>query len=239
MAKEVGRLPKPHCGFQLGLVLVTAALLAASFVGSRYLRDQPLHHLPTALALPLLWRAARKGWLSDVSFIAVILFIWVHILGARYVYSFVPYDEWSRSLFSRSISNAFGFKRNHYDRFAHLAYGLLATFPQVELLRRRLRRDRLVALGISLTLVLAVGALYELFEWSLAMIVAPDWADRYNGQQGDLWDAQKDMALALLGAFLASIVLGMMPGSSHDEAHPSPHRTARRRQDDACSPRRG
>lgn len=68
---------------QLGLVAVTTLLVGASFLGAAHLLDQTLHHLPTFLALPLLARAAYRSWLGDEAFLATILFLWIHTLGAR------------------------------------------------------------------------------------------------------------------------------------------------------------
>ena len=109
--------------------------------------------------------------------------------------------------FGRSISEAFGWSRNHYDRLAHIAFGALAMAPMVELAQRKLRMPLYTAHGFGFAFVLAVGGLYEIFEWALTMIVAPELADRYNGQQGDMWDAQKDMALGAAGALAASMIL--------------------------------
>ena len=100
-----------HVRFQLGLLAVTCVLLGASFVGGEFPRDQPLHHEPTVIALPLLARVAWRRGLSDVSMAAIVLFLWLHILGARYVYSYVPYDEWTRAWFGFSLTEtilAFG-----------------------------------------------------------------------------------------------------------------------------------
>ena len=192
---------------QLGLVLATALVVAASFAGTEHLLDQALHHLPTLVVLPLLAVAARRRWLGDGAFAATILFLWIHTLGARYLYSFVPYDDWARAVLGKSVTETFGFRRNHYDRLVHAAYGFLLTFPQVELLERRLGTR--AALGTSLALVLAVGSLYEMAEWGVAITLDPVHADRYNGQQGDAWDAQKDTALAFLGAIVATGALAL------------------------------
>jgi putative membrane protein len=196
-----------HRAYQMALLAVTCLLLAASFIGAKYLKDQPLHHVPTVFALGFLGWLAWKGRISDASLTAIILFIWLHILGARYIYSFVPYDEWTQNWLGVSIDEKFGFKRNHYDRFVHFCYGVLATVPQVELLEKRWRLGNWSAHFFSLALVLAAGAAYEILEWGVALVMAPDWAERYNGQQGDLWDAQKDMLLAGAGALLATTVM--------------------------------
>jgi putative membrane protein len=196
-----------HRTYQFALLALTCLLLAASFIGAQYLKDQPLHHVPTVLALIFLAWLAWKRRISDASLTAISLFIWLHILGARYIYSFVPYDEWTRNWLGFSIDEKFGFTRNHYDRLVHFFYGVLATVPQVELLQARWKLGRWSAHFISFALVLAAGAAYEIVEWCIALIMAPDWAERYNGQQGDVWDAQKDMLLAALGAIVSSAVM--------------------------------
>jgi putative membrane protein len=192
---------------QFGLVLLSTVLLALSLIGAQHLYDQPLHHVPTVLGISALFVVARWQVLSNQSALAIHAFIWLHILGARYIYSFVPYDEWCVACWGFSLSEQFSWQRNHYDRLVHFAYGALATVPQTEILVRRYQLSTVAALIASLSLVMAGSAIYEILEWMLAVVAAPDWADRYNGQQGDLWDAQKDMALAGLGAVSMSAVI--------------------------------
>lgn len=189
------------------MVVISCLLLPASCIGASFLRDQPLQHLPTVLALIVLAWLAHRPKLSDASMTAIVLFMWLHILGARYIYSYVPYDQWTQYWLGFSIDRAFGFTRNHYDRVVHFGYGLLATVPQIELLGRQWQFGKWSAHFFSFALVLAAGAAYEMLEWLLAVVMAPDWAERYNGQQGDLWDAQKDMLCAALGALLSSAVM--------------------------------
>jgi putative membrane protein len=133
----------------------------------------------------------------------------LHTIGGRYTYTNVPYDALAEALTGHTISDIFGFTRNHYDRLVHLAYGLLAVLPVREALRRHLGVSPGLALYVAVESVLAVSLLYELVEWLLALTVAGPAAEFYNGQQGDPWDAQKDMALALLGALVAAVILGL------------------------------
>jgi putative membrane protein len=196
-----------HRSFQLALIGITCLLLAASFIGAQYLQDQPLHHVPTTIAIVVLACLAWKGRISDASLTAIILFVWLHILGARYIYSFVPYDEWTQRWLGFSIDETCGFTWNHYDRLVHFFYGLLATVPQVEWLQKRSGLSKWPAHFFSFALVLAAGAIYEILEWGLAVVMAPDWAERYNGQQGDLFDPQKDLLCAAMGALVASAVM--------------------------------
>jgi putative membrane protein len=146
------------------------------------------------------------------------MFFALHTIGGRYTYSNVPYDAWSRAAFGRSITETFGFTRNHYDRLVHLSYGLLAVYPIREFLQRHLGVSPRLALYIAVESVIAVSALYELFEWLLSIVLAGPMADDYNGQQGDMWDTQKDMALATIGAFLSALFLRIRAYRSSDAA---------------------
>jgi putative membrane protein len=158
--------------------------------------------MPTAgLLLASPWLLNR--WpLSTASLACIILFLALHTIGGRYSYSAVPYDEIARALTGTSISEAFGFSRNHWDRLVHLSYGLLAVPPVRELLERHLGVVPRMALYFAAESVFAVSAFYEIVEWLMTLLVAGPTAYAYNGQQGDMWDAQKDMALAGLGALI-------------------------------------
>ena len=189
------------------LMLAAVALGAlVSLVGAPYPSEMPLQHSPTVAVVVVLAVAARRRGLSDLSFGCLCAMLALHVVGARWIYSYVPYEAWSERLLGWSPRAAFGWRRNHWDRLVHVAFGLLCTPLAFELgVRRGLTRG-----GAALVAVLwigAVGALYEVFEWGLALAVAPERAERYNGQQGDRWDAQRDMALALAGAAAASLGL--------------------------------
>ncbi len=176
--------------------------------------DQPypeialLQHIPTMLLIVASPWLLRRWPMSTASVACIVAFMALHTLGGRYAYSNVPYDEWARALTGTGLSDAFGWSRNHYDRFVHFAFGALSVIPVAEIARRW---GGLGARGAALTVlawVLAISCLYEIFEWLLTIVAAGETADRYNGQQGDIWDAQKDMALATLGAIL---VMAMGP----------------------------
>lgn len=101
--------------------------------------------------------------------------------------------------------------RNHYDRFIHFVFGFLA-FPYLfEVLGRNRNIARLQMILLTWALIQSISMLYEIFEWLITLVLSTEAADNYNGQQGDIWDAQKDMTLALISssimAFLYCIVL--------------------------------
>lgn len=163
--------------------------------------------MPTLLLLLAAPFLLRRWPLSNASLACIVVFFALHTIGGRYTYVSVPYDRWAETLLGRSLGETFGFTRNMYDRFVHLAYGLLAVRPVWELLWRHVGTSRRVALYIAVECVIALSAAYEIFEWLLTIVLAGPLAENYNGQQGDIWDAQKDMALALAGALIAALIV--------------------------------
>jgi putative membrane protein len=186
------------------MLAALALLLAAVQIEQLYPQTAPLHHLPT-LALLLASPFLMRRWpLSTPALACILIFLALHTIGARWTYSNVPYDALARALTGGTISEAFGLSRNHYDRLVHLSYGLLAVLPMREVLTRHVGLSQKLGVYLAVESVLAVSALYEIFEWLLTLSMAGEIADRYNGQQGDMWDAQKDMAMAAIGALVAA-----------------------------------
>lgn len=190
--------------FQIGLL--AAAVVLAS-LRPPYPEEMFLQHSPTLILLIVLPLLSRRWPISDAAFACLVAFMLIHTLGARYIYSNVPYDRGFSAVFGRDLSSTFGWSRNHYDRLVHFSFGLLWARPVFEVSIRHLGIPRRVAYYTTVEFLLAFSALYELFEWSLTMVLSPQDAGEYNGQQGDMWDAQKDVSLALAGALLGVIVL--------------------------------
>lgn len=192
-------LPRPQAAL-LALVVAVGLIMAWHPL---YPHDQTIQHVPTVLTVTLLAASARRCPLSNLSFTLVALFLLLHIVAARWVYTFVPYDAWTERLFGFRLGAELGWRRNHFDRLVHFAFGLLLFVPFREVYARLARPRRGWASWLALELILAASVLYELCEWAVALLVAPDKAYRYLGQQGDAWDAHKDIALALLGGAVA------------------------------------
>lgn len=190
--------------FQQGLVLAATVLLGVTLIDPLYPREQWLQHPPTVVSLVALFWAARRQWLSSAAMTCLVAMLVLHILGARWIYSNVPYQHWCEAAFGAGPREWFGWTRNHYDRLVHLAFGLLMPLPLAEAARRYGGLSPRWSLVLAVAAVGAASAGYEVFEWLLATIAAPDQAERYNGQQGDPWDAQKDMALAIVGSLLTA-----------------------------------
>lgn len=193
----------PQNPFQRTLTAGFLVFFALSCINPPYMDFLLMQHVPTILVVGLLCWLANQFEISRLSFSLMILFLCLHTLGARYLYSFTPYDAWSEALFGINITQTFGFERNHYDRVVHFSYGLLLAIPVQELERRYLKLSLMVSAVLAVEFILATSAAYELLEWMIAVIFTPTWAESFLGQQGDMFDAQKDTALATLGACLS------------------------------------
>lgn len=203
-----GVLPKAR--FNRWLIAAFLALWAISCISVPYPKYFAMQHVPTVLATISLTVAERRLIIDRLGFTCVILFLLLHLLGARYLYSFVPYDDWAEQLFGIRITDCFGFQRNHYDRLVHFGFGLLFVYPLWRFFERELDAVGWWPAALAASIVLAASAVYEIGEWLTAMTFAPDWADAYNGQQGDSWDAQRDMAFAAVGSIVGAGLIGVV-----------------------------
>ena len=167
-----------------------------------------LHQLGTLLFLALMLGACRYRYVSSRSYVLASLFLLIHIIGARYLYSYVPYNDWTQQLFGIHLDELFGWQRNMYDRLVHFSYGVL-LFNAMADISKTIFNIQSVKLLIALALMINMSSslLYELLEWSIAMTLSPEAAEAYDGQQGDIWDAHKDMALALLGGLITAGIM--------------------------------
>ena len=183
------------------LVIVLASIKPLEW--SNYL----LHQAGTLLFLAMILAMYRYWHISSRAYVLATWFLLIHIIGARYLYSYVPYDDWTQQLFNIKLSAVFGWQRNMYDRLVHFSYGLLLFSAMYESLRYLLKiQSSKQLIVITLMLNMSTSLLYELFEWGIATTLSPEAAEAYNGQQGDMWDAHKDMALALVGGIIAATI---------------------------------
>jgi len=173
-------------------------------IGPRDRADWALENALVVLAVLVIALAHRRLALSRLSYALVFAFLTIHVIGAHYTYSEVPYDDWSTALTGRSLNAALGWQRNNFDRIAHLAYGLLLTYPAREVVVRVAGLRGFWGYFLPVDLMVSSSAGYELIEWGAAVAFGGDLGIAYVGAQGDPWDAQKDMALAALGAVLAA-----------------------------------
>lgn len=189
--------------------LILLALFAAAFVAlgiapvSR--EDWLLENMLVAAALAwLIWDARRGQPLSNAAYTLLFAFGLLHELGAHYTYSQVPYEAWFGALSGgRSLDALLGFERNQYDRLVHFLYGLLITPVAAEVLVERVPLRGAWRIVLPATFMFSHALIYELIEWGAASAFGGELGEAYLGTQGDVWDAQKDMALAVLGTLIA------------------------------------
>jgi len=153
-----------------------------------------------------MWGLYKYFVFSRVSYTLIFLFLCLHSVGAHYTYAEVPYNEWWNSLTGHDFNSMVGWQRNNFDRVVHFSYGLLLAYPIREVFLRVADVRGFWGYFLPLDFMLATSALYELFEWAAAELFAADLGAAYLGSQGDVWDAQKDMAIAALGALIAMMI---------------------------------
>ncbi len=140
----------------------------------------------------------RQFPLSDLSYICIAAFMTLHAVGAHYTYSKVPLGFW--------MQEWWGLERNHFDRIAHFSFGLLLAYPLRELFLRRVNVHGFWAYYLPISGILAMSGFFEIIETGIVLLVRPELGEAYLGTQGDEWDAQKDMLMALIGAFLTIVL---------------------------------
>jgi putative membrane protein len=148
--------------------------------------------------------------LSRISYTVIFLYMCLHAVGAHYTYSEVPYDDWFRAVTGSSFNGLIGWERNHFDRLVHFSYGFLLGYPIREIFLRVGEARGFWGYFLPVDFTLATSAIFELIEWAAAEVFAGDLGIAYLGTQGDIWDAQKDMMLAGLGATLAMTITAIV-----------------------------
>ncbi|MBJ8552484.1 DUF2238 domain-containing protein [Acinetobacter bereziniae] len=190
----------------LVLAVLAIAIILASINPLEY-PSYMLHQIGTVLMLVALFFCLKKIGLSFSSFLLYILFLIIHVIAAHYLYSYVPYNDWSIQYLHFDLNQAMGWSRNMFDRFVHFFYGLFLYpffYRLFQVWLPNLKPSVLFILVIQF--VMATSLVYEWIEWWLAIGLSPEEAENYNGQQGDVWDAHKDMFLATIGAIITGLL---------------------------------
>ncbi|MEA3352364.1 MAG: DUF2238 domain-containing protein [Campylobacterota bacterium] len=145
----------------------------------------------------------KRFKLSKLSMSLIFVFLCFHEIGAHYTYAKVPYDLWTQNIFAFSLNDQLGWERNHFDRFAHFLFGLLLTYPLREILFQIETLKYFWGHFISFNIIISSSMVFELFEWGAAETFGGNLGIAYLGTQGDVWDAHKDMLLAIIGSTIA------------------------------------
>ncbi len=159
--------------------------------------------IPTMISVVILMLTYRRSPMTDISYIFIWYFALILLIGGHYTYAEMPLFNYLRDTYDLS--------RNHYDRFGHFFQGFTPALVAREVLLRTSPLKRGKWLFFLVTCVcLAISACYELIEWLASITQDPEAAADFVGSQGDIWDAQKDMALCLVGAILSQFMLGSL-----------------------------
>lgn len=181
------------------LLSISIVVFIVSGIGPTDRLTWALEVLPIVIAIPILAFTYRSFLLTDLTYALITVHAAILCLGAHYTYAEVPLGFW--------VADWFDLGRNHYDRLGHLAQGFIPAIIAREIL---LRKTPLQPGGwlsvLCVSFCLAFSAFYEMLEWWAAVIL-DQGAEAFLGTQGDPWDTQWDMFLAMCGAIIALAVL--------------------------------
>ncbi|HRZ30849.1 MAG TPA: DUF2238 domain-containing protein, partial [Flavobacterium sp.] len=192
LAESVTRELFPKNKWLIGYIMLFFMLWVSTFIGTSDYNNWWIENTLTILSLLFLSFSYKKYPFSDLSYFFIFIFLCLHVYGSKYTYAENPLGYWLQDIFNT--------ERNHYDRIVHFGFGFLLTYPLQELFRHWLKLPKTISWMLPIELSISIGALYEILEWAVADIFFKAQGHAYLGTQGDVWDAQKDMFLAFVGA---------------------------------------
>lgn len=192
--------------YHAALLGVLAAVFVWSAVSPHDRLTWWLEVFPVLIALPVLLATGRRFPFSRLAYGLMLVHAIILLVGGHYTYAEMPLFSWLRDTFDLA--------RNYYDRLGHVAQGFIPAIVAREILLRTSPLQPGKWLFFVVTCIcLAISACYEFLEWWVALASGED-AVAFLATQGDVWDTQWDMFLALLGAIAAQVLLGR----AHDRA---------------------
>jgi putative membrane protein len=185
--------------FVRALVLIAAIVFFWSAIRPHDYFTWFLEVVPGVIAAVILFATYKKFQFTNLIYALIAIHACILFVGGHYTYAEVPLFNWIRDTFHQS--------RNNYDKVGHFVQGFVPAMVAREILiRRKIVAKRGWVPFLVLSICLAISALYELFEWSMAEATGSA-ADAFLGSQGDPWDTQKDMLTCLIGAAAAILTL--------------------------------
>lgn len=161
--------------------------------------DWLLENYLVFIFVPLILITGIYFKLSDVSYTLITIFMILHVIGSHYTYEHVP--------FGNTLARWVGSDRNMYDRLVHFSFGFLLAYPIREVFVRITKAKGFWGYYLPLDVTLSFSAIYEIIEWLTAANVGSAAGIAFLGAQGDIWDAQKDMLMAGIGALVAMMII--------------------------------
>lgn len=162
-------------------------------INPKYPQDWLLENVLVFIFFPFIFWMDRKHNYTLLSVILLLIFASLHSLGSHYTYAEMEHFN--------AITYFFDFERNHFDRLVHFLFGLLTFRMLFEMIASSTNTVK-TALFFTFTMVVFISTIYEMLEWLAAVILHPELGMAFLGTQGDIWDAHKDTALAMLGALI-------------------------------------
>ncbi|MDJ0904692.1 MAG: DUF2238 domain-containing protein [Woeseiaceae bacterium] len=188
--------------FQVAWIAIFTAVLIWSGIGPHDYPTWLLEVSPAIIAAAVLWYTRERFPLTRLVYVLILIHCVILMVGGHYTYALVPLGDW--------VQEAFDQTRNNYDKLGHLAQGFIPAMVVREIL---IRKNVVNHPGwrdfLTVCVVLAISAFYELIEWWVALL-SEEAADSFLGTQGYVWDTQSDMWFALIGAVLALVTLSRL-----------------------------
>ncbi len=183
--------------------IILSLLFLATWVWAAYepkhFDDWLLENILVFIFVPIIYLTGRYFRLSLLSYTLITIFMILHVIGSHYTYAETP--------FGYTLGKWLGTDRNMYDRLVHFAFGFLLAYPIREMSVRVAKMRGFWGYFVPFMIISAMGGFYEVIEWIAAVNVDPVAGSAFLGTQGDEWDAQKDIALAVVGAFLSLLIV--------------------------------
>lgn len=186
------QLSKPVTRLEKVLLIIAAVIWLVAAISPTNRLDWLVENVMLIVGVTWVLMTYRVWRLSELSYVLIFLFFVLHTIGAHYTYAAVPIGKW--------VQQALGRPRNDYDRLVHFLFGLLLVYPFRDQILRASRSSRNWGSLVAFMVITSLSAIYEILEWLVAEIAQPTDALAFLGTQGDVFDAQKDVAVALLGA---------------------------------------
>jgi putative membrane protein len=177
------------------LVAVFAAFWIYIAIAPTNRADWLLENVLVLVGVVVLAFMYRRLAFSNLSLVAITLFLVAHVYGSHTTYAEAPLGYWLQDVFET--------ERNHYDRIVHFSFGLLLAWPMREVIVHLVQAGHRWVCLSSVMWIVALSTIYELIEWAAVLAFAPELGAAFLGTQGDVFDAQKDTGLATLGAIIS------------------------------------
>ena len=162
-------------------------------INPKYPQDWLLENVLVFFIFPFIIWMDKKHHYTLLSIVLFFIFASLHSLGTHYTYAEMAHFD--------VVTQFFGFERNHFDRLVHFLFGLLLFRLLFEMVTPGIKSVK-TALIFTVTMIISISTLYEMLEWLAAITFHPELGTAFVGTQGDVWDAQQDMLLAIIGALI-------------------------------------